>query len=118
MKYSNEIIKFWLTIQKLFKGRTRGLNFFQGHKLQGATHHTDDQWKPEASRINFAVPSRPILSKAASEYTIDAESPGLLRISLQMFADHHNGSEIKLCMDGKRLATGFGKLDEEDLGGF
>ena len=114
MKYSQDTIHFWLTIQKLFKGR--GLNFFQGYKHQG-TPLTED-WGPDDCRINFVVPSKPILSKAAAEYTIDAERPGILQIPLTVFAEHHSGCDIKLSIDGKKLASGFGTLGEEDLGGF
>ena len=42
MKYSNDSINFWLTLKKIFKGR--GVNFFQGYKLQGSAGQ--DEWKP------------------------------------------------------------------------
>jgi hypothetical protein len=33
VRYSNETLDFWLTVQKLFKGK--GVNFFRGFKAQG-----------------------------------------------------------------------------------
>jgi hypothetical protein len=33
IRYSNETLEFWLTVQKLVKGK--GVNFFRGFKAQG-----------------------------------------------------------------------------------
>ena len=38
--------------------------------------------------------------------------------SLDAFTSQHQSEDVKISIDGKRIATGFGKMGEEDLGGF
>ncbi|CAG2209236.1 unnamed protein product [Mytilus edulis] len=112
-RYSEETILFWLTIQKLFKGK--GINFFRGYKGQGLS--SEQSIKPEECKINFAVPSDPVLCKHSAKYTLDAAKPGLLDLSLNIVSEKLKGKDVKLSIDGKKLASGFGKLGDEDLGG-
>jgi hypothetical protein len=73
---------------------------------------------PLDCRINFSVPSNPTLSKETSKYTLDAGSPGLLNIPLDAFANVNKGNDVKLSIDGKKLAIGLGDNGDGNLGGF
>ncbi|CAC5357935.1 unnamed protein product [Mytilus coruscus] len=79
---------------------------------------TEQSIKPEECKIDFAVPSDPILCKHTAKYTLDAAKPGLLDLSLKIVSEKLKGEkDVKLSIDGKKLASGFGKLGNEDLGG-
>ena len=73
---------------------------------------------PQNFEMNFAVPSVKSLRKISDQYKLDAEDPGFLNRAISMFAEVHRGKDIKLALDGKKLAFGIGdKLGEEDLCG-
>ena len=118
VRYSNETLDFWLTVQKLFKGK--GVNFFRGFKAQGLNTMNESlsSISPLDCRINFSVPSNPTLSKETSKYTLDAGSPGLLNISLHAFANANKGKDVKLSIDDKKLTIGRGDKGDENLSGF
>ena len=44
--------------------------------------------------------------------------PGILNISLDVFAAKHDGEDVKLSIDCKKLALGYGQMGDEDLAGF
>ena len=65
------------------------------------------------------VPSDTILKRGSGIYRFEASKPGLLPSILEAFADQQVKQDVKLVLDGKEVAVGFGKvLGEEDLGGF
>jgi hypothetical protein len=55
----------------------------------------NDNIAPRDCRINFVVPSNPILTKESSKYTLDAENPGLPRIPLYSFAANNAEKDVK-----------------------
>lgn len=103
---------FWLTVKKLFKGK--GVSFFRGYKGEGLGNV---RISTSECKINFAVPSDPVLSKAAAPYRDDATEPGILNLTLDAFAKTHKSKDVKLSIDGKRLAIGFGRVGDEDMMG-
>jgi hypothetical protein len=58
-----------------------------------------------------------MLSKETSKYTLDAGIPGLLNIPLDAFANVNKGNDVKLSIDGKKLAIGLGDNGDGNLGG-
>ncbi|CAG2219838.1 unnamed protein product [Mytilus edulis] len=104
-----------LYIKKLFKGK--GVNFFRGFKAQGL-EKDKECISPKDCRINFAVPSNPTLASESTKYTVGLENPGILETSLDAFAEKNVDKDIKIAIDGKKLALGFGKTGDENLGGF
>ena len=64
------------------------------------------------------VPSNPILTKELSKYTLDAVNPGLLRIPLDSFAANNAEKDVKLSIDGKKIALGLREAGDENLGGY
>ena len=44
--------------------------------------------------------------------------PGIIQTTLDIFAKKQNGEDVKLCIDGKKLAYGPGNSGEENLCGF
>ena len=69
--------------------------------------------------INFAIPSSSVLQRESDKFKIHVSSPGLIDDSLKTFASAKQGKDVKISVDGKKIAYGFGKsLGEEDLGGF
>ncbi|CAG2230153.1 unnamed protein product [Mytilus edulis] len=115
LRYSEETITFWVTVKKLFKGK--GVNFFRGFKAQGL-EKDKECISPKDCRINFAVPSNPTLASESTKYTVGLENPGILETSLDAFAEKNVNKDIKISIDGKKLALGFGKTGDENLGGF
>ena len=74
---------------------------------------------PDDCQLNFAVPSEQSLNKISHKYEVDASKPGFLEEALTLFADMHRSKDIKLALDGKKLAYGIGqKLGEEYLCGY
>ncbi|CAC5378055.1 unnamed protein product [Mytilus coruscus] len=116
MRYNEESIAFWVTVKKIIQGK--GINFFRGYKGEGHLVPADGRLLPIDCRINFAVPSNPILAKETSKYTNDASRPGLLSVTLDTFAKENRDKEVKLSIDGKKLAIGFGEMGDGDLSGF
>ena len=117
VRYSNETLEFWLTVQKLFKGK--GVNFFRGFKAQGLNTMNESlsSISPLDCRINFSVPSNPTLSKETSRYTLDPGSQGLLNLTLDAFANANKGKDAKLSIAGKKLAIGLRDKVDANLGG-
>lgn len=115
LRYSEETITFWVTVKKLFKGK--GINFLRGFKAQGL--EKDKEYiSPKDCRIHFAVPSNPTLASESTKYTVGLENPGILDTSLDAFAEKNADKDVKISIDGKKLALGFGKTGDENLGGF
>ena len=53
-----------------------------------------------------------------AKYRLDAEKPGFLNESLELFGEINKNKDIKLAIDGKKLAPGIGHhVGEEDLCG-
>lgn len=77
MRYSQRSMAFWLTVEKLFKGK--GVKIFRGYKGEGLGNV---RISTAECKIKFAVPSNPVLSKAAAPYRDDATEPGILTLSL------------------------------------
>lgn len=102
--------------KKLFKGK--GINLFRGFKAQGLDKAEKENISPKDCRINFAVPSNPILAAESKKYTVGAESPGILTLSLDAFAENDKEKDVKLSTDGKKIALGMGKNSDENLCGF
>ena len=113
MRYSEQSLSFWMTVQKLFK--SRGINFFRGYKADGIARA--DRITPQQCKINFIVPSDRVLQRESAVYKMDSSKPGLLSIPLDEFSNNHQGQDVKLSVDGKKIAVGYGDLGEEDLGG-
>jgi hypothetical protein len=114
MRYSEETLQFWSTVKNLFKGK--GIHFFRGYKSQGMKE--DAPARPSDCKINFIVPSDSILSKESAIYIGDAKEPGILRTSLESFSRENPGKDVKLSIDGKKLASGLGVLGDENLCGY
>ena len=116
MRYSHETLSFWVTVQKLLKGK--GIHFFRGYKADNLVLSLQ-QLIPENCRINFVVPCDEVLRNELSKFRVDADSPGILEIPLDIFSQENSGRDVTLSVDGKKIATGFGrKLAEEDLNGY
>ncbi|CAC5369861.1 unnamed protein product [Mytilus coruscus] len=73
---------------------------------------------PTDCRINFAVPSNPILTKESAKFSTDADKPGLLNVSLDAFATVNVKEDVKISIDGKKIALGLGTMGDENLDGF
>ena len=118
VRYSNETLEFWLTVQKLFKGK--GVNFVRGFKAQGLNTMNESlsSISPLDCRINLSVSSNPTLLKETSKYTLDPGSPGLLNITLDAFTNVNTGKYAELSIDGKKLVIGLGDKGAENVGGF
>lgn len=112
MRYSEKSMAFWLTDKKLFKGK--GVICFRGYKGDGLGNI---RISTSECKINFAVPSDPVLSKAAAPYRDDDTEPGILTLTLAAFAITHQSKDVKLSIDGKRLAIEFGRVGDEDMMG-
>ncbi|VDI14584.1 Hypothetical predicted protein [Mytilus galloprovincialis] len=65
--------------------------------------------------INYALPSNPTITKEVDRFTADAGHPGILNLSLEAFAARQLGQDIKLPIDGEKIAIGFGNMGDEDL---
>ena len=117
VRYSNEALEFWLTVQKLFKGK--GVHFFRGFKAQGLNTMKESlsSISPLDCRINLSVSSNPTLSKETSRYTLDPGSQGLLNLTLDAFANANKGKDAKLSIAGKKLAIGLRDKVDANLGG-
>ena len=115
IRYSDETLAFWLTVKKLFKGK--GINFFRGFKAQGLDKAEEGHNKPKDCRINFAIPSNPILARESAKFTVNVKNPGILSLSLDAFAETNKQKDVKISIDGKKLALGIGNMGDENLCG-
>lgn len=69
LRYSEETIAVWVTVNKLFKGK--GINFFRDFKAQGLDKAEKGHISPKVCRINFAVPSNPTLAPVSKIHCWD-----------------------------------------------
>ncbi|CAC5383135.1 unnamed protein product [Mytilus coruscus] len=91
----------------------------RGFKYQGLRIKENENISPKECRINFVVPSNPILTRESLKYTVNAENPGLLSIPLDAFAVQNIEKDVKLSIDGKKKnAPGLGDVGDENLGGY
>lgn len=70
------------------------------------TYKISDSFQGKSCHFNFAVPSVRTLQKVSSEYTLDAEKPGIMEKSLEVFSKFFNESDVKLSIDGKKISSG------------
>ncbi|CAG2191099.1 unnamed protein product [Mytilus edulis] len=94
----------------------KGNKLFRGYKGDGLGDEKSSIG-PKDCEINFAVPSNPIITKEVARFTADAGHPGILNLPLDAFAARQQGKDIKLSIDGKKIAIGFGEMGDEDLAG-
>lgn len=116
MRYFPESLSFWCSVEHLFKGIS--LAFFGGYEGQGMKLETKDEYaaiSPNKCRINFVVPSQQILNIESAIFHKDASSAGILNTILESFLKSNPVKFVKLSIDGKKLAIGFGKMGDEDL---
>ncbi|CAC5415625.1 unnamed protein product [Mytilus coruscus] len=90
----------------------------RGFKGQGLRIKENENISQKECRINFVVPSNPTLTRESSKYTVNAENPGLLSIPLDAFAAQNIEKDVKLSIDGKKIALGLGDVGDENLGGY
>ena len=84
-----------------------------GQMQQGYKRH---QLLPDNCSVNFVVPSEQILQQEAQRYKLNCQHPSILINNIQQFGSLVDDASCKLCFDGKKLTSGFGKvLDEVDM---
>ena len=123
MRYTQEVKQFWSVGQSLF--RAEFLRFMGGYKTFSRLNEhgiTDEKMmsKTDASMINFACPNKNVLVEEKKKYSIDCDKPGIIRSNLEAVSvlTDKNDKAFSLCVDGKKLTSGFGKsLGEVDLFG-
>ena len=59
--------------------------------------------------ITFAVPTQKILQTESDKFCVDGIKPGVIKGAVQAFAQCNNNKDVKVSIDGKKLAFGFGK---------
>ena len=102
MKYKDEIKHFWSLGYKLFKGNF--VRFMSGFKSQ--------------RKINFAVPDVKILREHVKKHSWNCSYPGIIKSNIKLFQGEAERKSFKLSIDGKKIASGFGKdLGDVDLFG-
>ena len=107
VRYSNETLEFWLTVQKLVKGK--GVNFFRGFKAQGLNTMNESlsSISPLDCRINFSVPSNPTLSKETSKYIWSFSISIDVRLQKITGNAKHNATCLLLLIGNERLGNMF-----------
>ena len=110
MRYNKTTLDFWTIFHKLFRGK--GIRFMRGLKASGLDGNPKEEGpiKPEACHLNFVVPASRILIREGEQFRLDASKPGVLSGVLQDFAKVQKKPDVKLCFDGKKIASGFGKV--------
>ena len=70
--------------------------------------------------VNFVVPSQDVLNREVKQVVAtQCESPGILSDNIQSFSAKISDTSCKLCFDGEKIASGFGKhLGEVDMFGW
>lgn len=119
MRYSPTVKRFWALGYTLFKDKF--LRFMGGFKCKGqiiGNFNKERQLLPQNSDINFVVPNRHSLVHEISEGSVRCDKPGILEKNIEIFSEVNAGNSCKICLDGKKIATGFGKkLGDVDLFG-
>ena len=126
MRYSDSTKKFWKLGYRLFGGQF--IYFMSGYKNRITVVMEDTEkgiYPPSQSDINFAVPSKDVLT-TFSPYGLDASSevglgrrPGLLTDMIETLAESPSENSYCLTFDGKKLKRGLTKSSGDvDLLGF
>ena len=117
VRYNSLIMNFWATLYKLFKGKA--LRFFRGYMAGGTSiSHDEDRLLTENCQFNMIVPSVKSIRRHTTQYKVETANSSIIQSSLDTFSASHKDKEfVKICIDGKKLSYGIGKLGEEDLCG-
>ena len=94
MRYNSTSLEWWLVIKKILKGK--GINLHRAYKAP--SDESDHISNPKDCRINFIVPSDPVLTREGIKYQIDAAEPGVLTHALDSFAESNGKVEVKLIL--------------------
>ena len=110
MKYQTETMQFWQIGYRLFHGKF--LRFMSGLRNYGQVLNKNaerSELNPSDSRINFAVPAQKNLYR--KEDKLLPIYPGIICDKhMQALAEKYSGMPLKLCVDGKKISRGKGKL--------
>lgn len=61
------------------------------------------------SKINFVTPSAKYLREDPATEIISVKNPGILEHNLDVFSKDAGKKSFKICLDGKKISSGFGK---------
>lgn len=109
MRYNDISIKFWQMGYRIFGGKF--LRFMSGPKCQGTILEGTEQrgsQDSKSAKINFAIPARQNLFR--SEEKCAKILPGIVTDFVNLIALKSFGKSYKLCVDGKKISRGRGKL--------
>ena len=74
---------------------------------------------PGTSKVNFVTPNVKSLRDFINTSGIKCSKPGILETNLDLIAKMKGNQSFKLCVDGKKISSGFGQiLGDVDLFGF
>jgi hypothetical protein len=106
MRYSRNVKRFWALGYKLFQEKF--IRFMGGPKTAGQNCAGGQPVKfgTSDSKVNFITPSRHILKEEINKSDISCEKPCFIKANLQFV---NANKSCKLCIDGKKLNSGFGK---------
>ena len=112
MRYSELTKKFWSIVYRLCKGV--GLKFFSGEKNWGqvvAKKSCKSRYRPQESKINFAVPDEKIL-RDYNKVLPKVKPPGKIVAGLNLLSGK---DDIIIMGDGKLVAKGLKMNFEGDI---
>ena len=120
MRFSSDVKQFWTLGLQLF--HSKFIRFMGGYKSLGQFSNsnvtTKEELVPEMARVNFVCPHTNQLRQEKSHLGVDCSKPGMIESNIDLVAANSVNSAHKICIDGKKIAPGFGnKLGEADLYG-
>ena len=120
MRFSSDVKKFWTLGLQLF--HSKFIRFMGGYKsvgqLASSSVTTKQDMTPETAHVNFVCPHVNQLRQEKKNAGVDCSTPGIIESNLDVVAATSNNRAYKICIDGKKIAPGFGsKLGEVDLYG-
>ena len=113
LRYSEEVKQFWRIGMKMFHGTF--LRFMSG---ENSVMNLASEDLSSCSRLNFSVPSKPVL-QANPQYNPSDMKPDALYNILDAIPDEEKEQTFKLCVDDKKInISAASKVCGIDLFGF
>ena len=71
------------------------------------------------SYVNFVVPNRQVIREEITNAGLNCDQPGVLEGNIKVFAESNSNISCKICIDGNKISSGFGKkLGDVNLFGY
>lgn len=116
MRYTPEVKEFWAVGKSMFKSKfIRFMCGFKTTQPDGDSCTEKDKVRSNLTNVNFICPDKNVLLEQKRTHSINCETPGVLEGNIDVVGNvcANPDKRYNICIDGKKIAPGFGKHSGE-----